>query len=83
LANKRRHPRAKRTPSALTSTFTFLIAGGTAALALGPDDWMEWATMGATVLSRQAFRLIFAIVAGGMLIRLVWPFLKQSARETR
>ncbi len=83
MANKRARRHRMRNHSALTSLASFLIAVAAAALALGPDTWMEWIMWGITVISTQAMKLIFAAVAGGILVWLMWPILNQAATKPR
>lgn len=55
----------------------WLYALMSAALALGPDAWMEWLMWGTTVMSVPSIRLTLAMTAGVVIMVLVWPLLRR------
>ena len=83
MATKRAHQDPKRSNSALYSLTSFLVAVGVGALAVGPDSWMEWAMFGVSVISIPVLKMIFAIVAGAILVWLMWPIMTQAASKPR
>lgn len=60
-----------------------MIAIAAAAVALGPESWMEYLMAGITVISQPTLRVLLLILAVLLAIGLFWPFIRPSHHEER
>ena len=60
-----------------------IFAIAAAAVAIGPDSWMEYLLAGITVIPHPTIRLILVIVAALLVAGLAWPLLRPSRHEER
>ena len=68
----RRH---SASPSVLLLGGLYILGSG--ALALGPDVWMEWLSLGLSTKSQSVMRMALFASAAIALIALIWPLLKR------
>lgn len=60
-----------------------VIAIAAAAVALGPESWMEYLMAGVTVISHPTLRILLLVLAAILAVGLAWPFIRPSHHEER
>jgi len=63
-----------REPVGYLSGIFAILAGAAAA---GPDTWVEWLTLGATMIGPLSARLLITITALAAVMIFVWPVLRR------
>jgi len=59
-----------------------LVAIGSAAMAIGPDSWMEWLLWGTTVVTHPTARIVLLILAIAIALAVIVPWLRRSRRQS-
>ena len=60
-----------------------VIAIAAAAVALGPESWMEYLMAGVTVISHPTLRVLLLVLTVLLAVGLAWPLIRPSHHDER